>query len=334
MQSLRQRLVDVVAPLVTGSGPAALIDYPNHNNSGDSAIWVGEQAVLAKLGVTVGYTADLGSFNAADLRRAVPEGPVLIHGGGNFGDLWPVHQEFREYILREFADRTVIQLPQTVAYRNPASLDSLFRLAGGRRYPFIVLCRDEDSLSALKGGLEHALLCPDMAFGIPDLEAVGAEQFDVVVIRRSDHEAKDRMPELPTDLSSWETDWLDMTGRRFHRRVSTRARTTAVNFASEIRGDDAFSRHLRRTPMIGHDWLARRRVGEAVKMISTGRVLLTDRLHGHILALLLDKPHVLLADRYGKLSAFHRSFTSASPITTFASDAAEVERWLRDYLPG
>ena len=35
----------------------------------------------------------------------MPEGPIFIHGGGNFGDMWVAHQDFRERVLERFPDR-------------------------------------------------------------------------------------------------------------------------------------------------------------------------------------------------------------------------------------
>ena len=40
----------------------------------------------------------------------------------------------------------------------------------------------------------------------------------------------------------------------------------------------------------------------SIAMLSTGRVLITDRLHSSILAFLLHQPHVYLDQMYGKIS--------------------------------
>jgi exopolysaccharide biosynthesis predicted pyruvyltransferase EpsI len=43
-----------------------------------------------------------------------PDDPILLHGGGNFGDVWPGFQRFREQVIRESPNRRIIQLPQTI----------------------------------------------------------------------------------------------------------------------------------------------------------------------------------------------------------------------------
>jgi pyruvyl transferase EpsO len=57
------------------------------------------------------------------------------------------------------------------------------------------------------------------------------------------------------------------------------------------------------------DHLARLRLARGVRILSRGRVVITDRLHGHILGLLMGIPHVILDNNYGKLRAYHSRFT-------------------------
>jgi pyruvyl transferase EpsO len=54
------------------------------------------------------------AFDADAFRRDSPAGVVFLHGGGNLGDIWPHHQHFREAMLAEFRDRTIVQLPQSI----------------------------------------------------------------------------------------------------------------------------------------------------------------------------------------------------------------------------
>ncbi|MGO7515610.1 polysaccharide pyruvyl transferase family protein, partial [Rhizobium ruizarguesonis] len=62
------------------------------------------------------YVSRLYDFSADDLKRRVPTGPIFIHGGGNFGDIWVAQQDFREAIMERFPDRQIIQFPQSIHY--------------------------------------------------------------------------------------------------------------------------------------------------------------------------------------------------------------------------
>ena len=53
---------------------------------------------------------------------------LLLHGGGNFGDLWPTHHEFRCRLLEEFPHHRLIQLPQSVSFASTERRDRIARL--------------------------------------------------------------------------------------------------------------------------------------------------------------------------------------------------------------
>src|SRR4051812_45812104 len=73
--------------------PIAIVDFPDIRNCGDSAIWLGEIAYFrARFGKTPSYVSTAEGFSAEGLEAAVPSGPIFIHGGGNFGDIWIGHQ--------------------------------------------------------------------------------------------------------------------------------------------------------------------------------------------------------------------------------------------------
>ncbi|MEG8022012.1 polysaccharide pyruvyl transferase family protein [Sphingomonas aerolata] len=63
-----------------------------------------------------------------------------------------------------------------------------------------------------------------------------------------------------------------------------------------------------------YERLARARVARGLTLLSRGRQIVTDRLHAHILALLLGIPHVALDNEYGKLSAYIAAWTAPSPL--------------------
>jgi pyruvyl transferase EpsO len=48
-------------------------------------------------------------------------------------------------------------------------------------------------------------------------------------------------------------------------------------------------------------------------------VVITDRLHAHILSLLLGIPNIILDNSYGKVRDFHETWTSGSDIVTMAT---------------
>ena len=119
---LQHEIDEALTPLVPPK-MCALLDFPNYANVGDSAIWVGEQIFLSKLGVKPAYVCTTGNRDWNAMERAIgPDGTIIITGGGNFGDVWPKHQRLREEVLDRFPEHPVLQLPQTVHFsdRNEA----------------------------------------------------------------------------------------------------------------------------------------------------------------------------------------------------------------------
>ena len=132
-EDLRALIHEELAHLIEGS--CCLLDVPGHRNIGDLLIWRGEMDFLSSIGKKPGYVSATGS---CDERRVAGYDTILLHGGGNFGDLWHRHQLFRESIVSRFRDRRVILFPQTVHFQNPDNLESARRSFG--THPDLYLC--------------------------------------------------------------------------------------------------------------------------------------------------------------------------------------------------
>lgn len=62
------------------------------------------------------------------------------------------------------------------------------------------------------------------------------------------------------------------------------------------------------------------------EQLSKGKVVVTGRLHAHILSVLMTKPHILLDNSYGKLQGFYDAWTKDLAIARFLTDANQVAR--------
>ena len=296
-------------PLLAGEDRVALVDFPNHPNAGDSAIWLGQLRYLKEKGTSLAYTCEMRSFSARRLVRALPSGTVLLSGGGNLGDLWPTFEEFRERIVSSLPDHRLIQLPQTIEFASDAALAraaDLFSAHGN----FTMLVRDAQSLAVARGtfGLPAAL-APDMAFALGTLPRPRPER-SVVLLARGDIESVGGASESGSDWPSYASSGLAYPVIRKSSKIAGR-----VSKHVPTPGSTGW-RVLDRT----YTLLARERLASAVRMVSSGEVLVTDRLHGHIVAMLMGVPHVLVDNSYGKLRRFHETWTSDSTITYWAED--------------
>lgn len=310
---LQREIEAVLRPLLAEGPVTALVDFPNYPNVGDSAIYLGQLAILRSLGIPAPrFICDFRTYDRRALARAVGDGIILLTGGGSFGDLWPTAQECREDILRAFPRHRVIQLPQTLHFSSAGVLDRARRVVNDHQR-FVLLVRDHRSLEmARREFAGEVRLCPDMAFALGMLRRAGPPSQRAVWLSRSD---KERAISPRPDAETVVADWLD--------EPSTLLRRT--NYALMGATLRLPPRALWRRLLIAtYRPLARQRLERGMALLSAGDVIITDRLHGHILALLLGIPHVLLDDANGKLSSFHETWTYDVSGVRLARDAVEA----------
>lgn len=300
-----------------GDAPFALLDFPDHPNVGDSAIWLGATAYFREhRGRRPDYVSSVDSFSEAACRRSVPQGPIFIHGGGNFGDLWPRHQEFREHLLDRFSDREIIQLPQSIHFADPKHAERAAR-AIGRHGHFRLFVRDQPSYDFAAAHFDCEIApSPDMALFIGALDRE-APEVDVFYLLRTDKERAVREGTGRPGYTSRVADWL------VESRLSVRGgRWRCV--AREVRRGTRDRLAIR---VACYEDAAQARVARGCRLLSSGRIVITDRLHAHILSLLLSVPHAVLDNSYGKLGRFLDLWKSDGAGVHRASSVDDAERW-------
>jgi len=311
---LRQRIEEALSPLLQGYRTCALVDFPNHPNVGDSAIWLGQETFLRASGLRVVYRCDFASYSMRRLAARLPQGLILLCGGGNFGDLWPQHQRFRETVVQDFPRHRIIQLPQSLCFTDSRNLQRARTILD--QHPNLTLAwRDLQSLEiSRKEFRAPSILCPDMALALGPLHRPTAPSARIVWLARTDLESKyDRFPILAHGVE--QVDWLTDTPNRAVR-LDHLYRCLLARYPNRLRflwGAVAFN----------YQELARARLARGLRVLARGKVVITDRLHGHILSLLLGLPNVALDNSYGKMRAFHATWTTQSAITHWA-DSPEI----------
>lgn len=295
---LKEHLLAAVGPLLPAERPWVLVDYPMHFNCGDGAIWLGELEIAGHQRAPVTRVFDRASFSPS----RVPDGStVLIQGGGNWGGLYRTHHALRVRVLRELRGHPVVQLPQSIEYADEAARDELRRAVAD--HPRVtLLVRDERSLEIARRDYDCPVhLVPDAAFALGTLARLPAQR-DVVTQARTDKES-------PGDAPATTFDWLvpDATSRsRAWFEIARKLNSLQRRSSTDVVAHAARSAARR---------LAVANLDRAVDLLSEGRVVMTDRLHGHVLCTLLRIPHVVVNDRFGKIEALYSTWTHADPLS-------------------
>ncbi|WNB16863.1 polysaccharide pyruvyl transferase family protein [Marivirga arenosa] len=286
----------------------ALLDFPNHNNVGDNAIWLGEKEALKKLGVEVVYQCDIYTYSEKALRKQLNKGGiVLLHGGGNLGSVWPEHQMFREKIIKTLPDMNIIQLPQSVYFDNENGKQQFGEIA--RAHPTLnILVRDKVSFDILNDLNLKVKLCPDMAFALGPLASSGKSKVDAVWLARTDHESAGYSL-ARSNFKIEKLDWLMGEPGRYYSKFSPKVTVRIRRLVQKIFRNSSFTRNnLWKINAKAFDLLAQRRLNRGIRILSRGKMVITDRLHGHIISTLLGKPQILFDNHYKKIGNYRECF--------------------------
>lgn len=335
-QDVRRALADVVP----AGARVALVNFPNHNNAGDPAMWLAELAVLRELGCRIAYQASWSSCDPGQLRRRLGDGLLLLHGGGNIGDLYPGGQAAtRERLLTELSDVPTVQLPQSIHFDSTANRDRFARLCAEHE-DLTLLLREPQSLEIARRHFDvPSHLSPDLVFALGPLNRVAPPDTDVLWLARTDVESAFAAESADADLGPVagsdlvRRDWLhehpDEPAWPWPDRVrlSVNRRLRAHFLAG-----GPVNPFLARLDATTYEPLARRWTERGCRLLARGRVVITDRLHGHLLSLLQGIPSVVLDNSYGKLESIHGGWTEQCELVNWAVGPDEALTIARDVV--
>jgi len=325
------------APLIPVDRPAVLVDYPESANCGEQAIWLGEKKLLSELGVTIGYECSAQTYDRDAMAAKLGNGTILIHGGANFGDRYPQYHEFRLKVLQDFPGNKVIFFPQQAAFLDN---DYLGRSAGvvGEHADVTLFARGlvaQHMLNRYFGSKARVEMAPDLAFMLGLQERASDPMYDIVWIARTDQQGANDQTEAAARLSSQPAEKFVLPrfadGIEINFVVKQRPPTVLLTDWSSLffENEDARVSYRR----MEFDARAQASVRRAIYMLSLGRIVITDRLHGHVFCLLLGIPHVFLNNDSGKNWNFYETWTRESPLCRIARNPAEAWSLARNALP-
>lgn len=326
INALRRRIRETLGPLIRR--PHCLLDVPNHANSGDHFIMAGEQRFLTDTGHAPVYVSASQFLD----RRRIPRGAqILLQGGGNFGDVYERHHAFRERVVSAFKGHPILIFPQTVWFKEQARLLHSARLFS--EHPEVTICaRDSRSFQLLQEYFpkNRAVLVPDMAFymelPVPDRSVSSAR--NILYLTRSDEESGSSELRALVPRSADRTDWPAYESAVWRMRymlafgVNRAVRTMAGLF-------DVFPRERFDAAAVLASRSSEAHIREAASLLNPYDLVITERLHGHILACLMGIPSILLDNSYGKNSSFHATWLSDFPDSYFAGSPEAFMEALR-----
>jgi exopolysaccharide biosynthesis predicted pyruvyltransferase EpsI len=327
---LREELEATLRGLIADGTEIAYVNFPNMGNLGDTAIYAGARRSLERVGARVVLACEPRAYRRGIVRRAVGDrGTIVIHGGANFGDLYKKQpqQTARRKLLRDFPHARVIQLPQTIYFQRPETSQRFIGLCRDHA-DLTILARDRVSVDrAAELGLE-TILAPDLAFGLGVIDRPSPASSAVTWILREDVEQTSAPGTVEPSARDWPTGKEQRSGATGARLRADLALLRGLDRVRE-RAPAGMRLAIARLAASRYASVASRRVAIALEMIAEGRVLVTNRFHGHVLACLMGIPNVLLDNSYGKNRGLFETWTERYEIARFAEGPDEARELAR-----
>ena len=274
------------------------LDLPYHSNLGDTLIWEGTLRFLEQLPYKCVYSTNIDYYSKPVISK---DTIIILHGGGNWGDLWPAHHQFRKKVIEDFPENRVIVFPQSVYYQEQKNLleDASFYNA----HPNVIIClRDYKSYEILNKHFPNKLLLvPDMAFFV-DISRYRrtVETNKILFATRADKELSEELELniIPSraEIHDWPT--LDICPKYYIRLEKLHRCTEKV--------DHLFSVQIT-YKVIDFYWkniIRPHNVKTAIQFLCDYSVVYSTRLHVSILSILLEKKSCVLDNNYAKTMNF------------------------------
>jgi pyruvyl transferase EpsO len=214
-------------------------------------------------------------------------------------------------------------MPQSINFASSVALDQT-RTAIKQHGDVVLLLRDRKSEAfARKHFFADIHLVPDAALALPQDKPIFAPRHSVVVLARSDDEAS----VADTDRASHHVDWIPEP-ETIRRSFTLRSIMTAVAIAAgPVRGH----RGVVANPTRVYDRFAAWNYARGRRLLSSGQVLVTNRLHAHVFALLLQIPHVVVDDKYSKIHNLDTTWLTGAGAVRWAPDLRRAEQVAEDW---
>lgn len=324
INSMQETARLVLNKLIPNDAEIILLDYPNTTNVGDSLIWLGEIAYLNSRNLKIRYVCDSRNYDLVRIKEVINKHSiVLMHGGGNFGTVWEEIQTFRLKVINELKDVPIIQLPQTIHFDDSLKVEEINQ-AITQHGKYTLLVRGQFSYDFAKSKFNTKVhLCPDMAFFIGSIQSKLVNDKTFVAVARTDSETSGDL-NLALNILKEEqeitiTDWLNpsITERLIHRmEIHTKTLRKKIDPHNLL---------------LFKLWnlLSKLRLNRGIGILERGNAVVTDRLHVHILSILLNKPHIMVDNNYGKLKRFYETWTYRCSLVKYASTSTDAVIYVR-----
>lgn len=262
-----------------------LFQTPLHGNIGDQAITIAEYRLLSeklpneKIVEVPGGEISSRLWNRFTMKMCVKKSDlVLVNGGGFLGTLWMNEERQIQKIMSNLYDRKIIILPQTSYYDNDETGIKVLETDQAiykKCQDLTIFLRErisDDYISTTFQGVKHMLI-PDMVLWLDRYDITVIKRENVLICLRNDKEKTQ-------DVKLYIKQELAYLGEPFQLT------DTVVNHS--ISPDKR-----------------EKEVKKKIEEFSKARLIITDRLHGMVLAAIAQTPCVVILSKSHKVKGVY-----------------------------
>ncbi len=341
----------------------ALLDYPDYFNIGDHLIWLATIFYLTDvLKTKINYVASIDNFSEELMEKQVGKAPIILQGGGNFGDLWSPYQKFREHIVAKYGDRPIIIMPQSIYFTNSENLNKAASIFNS--HPNLTLFTRDNYSYAL--ACKHFYNCqviksPDIVFHMVNMPLPSFKfnpKRPILYLCRQDKELKQTLSpdtfEIPNLVVQ---DWVDSPQKWIYRgrgrfgelkewywRLPGMVLLVREGWQRGLANPkqliprqrwERFHPYAKKFNTLYNPFIHRfswSLMHAGICQLTQNCLVITNRLHGHILCILLGIPHVFLPNSYYKNEAFYETWTYQIPYCRFVKEPLQVQSAVQELV--
>lgn len=224
---------------------------------------------------------------------------VVITGGGFLGSLYLRCEEFFKVILKSFPDNKIIVFPQTIFFSDDefgkTELEkSKIAYKSHKNLSLFVRDKTFDIVRSIASENQSVGNIPDIALYLNFSDVVQGERKNILVCLRSDFESA-----------------LDISERKVV--FSVLERTGMAVFKTDTVGTGRIPIKRRNAVLL-----------EKISEFQSTKLVVTDRLHGMIFAVITGTPCIALDNTSGKVKGTYDLWLKNIPYVVFANDVSEV----------
>lgn len=267
-------------------------------------IWKGTEQFLknSKIRVIKRISYHLVEYLIKKSELHIPRDTIILcQGGGNFGDLYMEHQNLRKLLVKNFPEHKIVILPQTIYYNDLKGMVKDFEIFSKHKNLHLYV-RDQISYKQVTPYLKNVYLSQDMAHAMyPIIENKKTKYSTLYFFRKDIEKVEVDYNDDQIDYSHM-FDWDNLLSNLDNKIIDI-----FNNLHNSYKVHKYFPANLLSKLWYYYTGF---KIRQAINLFSNYDEIVTSRLHGHILACLMDKKNKVLDNSYGKNSAYFNCWTN------------------------